>query len=80
MSGIHSIVFAAASLLGGILSLTATAEVANDGAGTGAANLHLGGRFHSVTSGIADYDGFDRFRDPAGQPLPGWEQQLRSPG
>lgn len=43
-------------------------------------NVHVDGRYHSVTNGIANYDGFDQFRDPKGQPLPGWEQVLRSPG
>jgi hypothetical protein len=38
------------------------------------------GRYHSVTNGIANYDGFDRFRDLNGQPLPGWQQLLSSPG
>ena len=40
----------------------------------------VNGRYHSVTNGIADYDGFDRFRDVNGQPLPGWQQLLASPG
>jgi hypothetical protein len=60
----------------GFLSLTATgarADVAPD-------NIHVNGTFHSVTNGIPDYDGFDRFRDANGNPLPGWEQQLRSLG
>jgi hypothetical protein len=42
--------------------------------------INVDGRYHSVTNGIADYDGFDRFRDPSGQPLPGWQQVLGSPG
>jgi hypothetical protein len=28
----------------------------------------------------ANYDGFDRFRDPSGRPLPGWEYLFNSPG
>lgn len=28
----------------------------------------------------ANYDGFDRFRDAAGHPLPGWEYLFNSPG
>lgn len=43
-------------------------------------NLFVDGGYHSVIGGIPNYDGFDRFRDPQGQPLPGWEQELRSPG
>lgn len=42
--------------------------------------LFVNGSYHSVTKGIPNYDGFDRFRDAQGQPLPGWEQELRSPG
>jgi hypothetical protein len=42
--------------------------------------IQVSGVYHSVTNGIPDYDGFDRFRDANGQPLPGWEQMLRSPG
>jgi hypothetical protein len=40
--------------------------------------IDVDGRYHSVTNGITDYDGFDRFRDPSGQPLPGWQQVLGS--
>jgi hypothetical protein len=43
-------------------------------------NIHVNGSYHSVTNVIPDYDGFDRYRDPNGNPLRGWEQQLRSPG
>lgn len=43
-------------------------------------DLFVNGSYHSVTDGIPNYDGFDRFRDAHGQPLPGWEQELRSPG
>ena len=43
-------------------------------------NLFVDGSYHSVTDGIPNYDGFDRFRDTHGQPLPGWAQELRSPG
>ena len=28
----------------------------------------------------ANYDGFDRFRDQNGNPLPGWEYLFNSPG
>jgi hypothetical protein len=49
-------------------------------AGSMADNIHINGSYHSVTNGIPDYDGFDRFRDANGNPLPGWEQMLRSPG
>jgi hypothetical protein len=28
----------------------------------------------------ANYDGFDRFRDATGRPLPGWEYLFNSPG
>ena len=45
-----------------------------------AAKELVDGRYHSVTNGIPNYDGFDRFRDQNGQPLPGWRQQLSSPG
>ena len=34
----------------------------------------------SMTAPIANYDGFDRFRDAAGHPLPGWEYLFNSPG
>jgi hypothetical protein len=44
------------------------------------AAITVDGRYHSVTNGIANYDGFDRFRDLNGQPLPGWQQPLSSPG
>jgi hypothetical protein len=43
-------------------------------------NIQVNGSYHSVTNGISDYDGFDRFRDANGRPLPGWEQELSSPG
>ena len=43
-------------------------------------NIDVSGGYHSVTNGIANYDGFDQFRDASGEPLPGWEQELRSPG
>jgi hypothetical protein len=42
-------------------------------------NIQVSGSYHSVTNGIPNYDGFDRFRDANGQPLPGWEQELSSP-
>lgn len=42
--------------------------------------INVDGRYHSVTNGITDYDGFDRFRDPSGQPLPGWQQILSNRG
>jgi hypothetical protein len=44
------------------------------------AAINVDGRYHSVTNGIADYDGFDRFRDPRGQALPGWQQMLSNQG
>jgi len=44
------------------------------------AGINVDGRYHSVTNGIADYDGFDRFRNPRGQPLPGWQQMLSNKG
>jgi hypothetical protein len=43
-------------------------------------NIQVNGSYHSVTNGIPNYDGFDRFRDANGQPLPGWEEELSSPG
>jgi hypothetical protein len=52
----------------------ASSAFAHDAAAT------VDGRYHSVTNGIADYDGFDRFRDVNGEPLPGWRQMLGSPG
>jgi hypothetical protein len=60
----------------GFLSFTTTGARADSMAD----NIHVNGSYHSVTNGIPDYDGFDRFRDANGSPLPGWEQQLRSPG
>lgn len=42
--------------------------------------ITVDGRYHSVTNGIANYDGFDRFRDLNGQPLPGWQDVLSSRG
>jgi hypothetical protein len=45
-----------------------------------ASNIHVNGGYHSVTNGIPDYDGFDRFRDVNGNPLPGWEQVLGNAG
>ena len=38
------------------------------------------GSFHSLKNGISDYDGFDRFRDSTGRPLPGWEYLFNVPG
>jgi hypothetical protein len=43
-------------------------------------HIHVNGSYHSVTNGIPNYDGFDRFRDANGRPLPGWEQELSSRG
>ena len=34
----------------------------------------------SMKAPMANYDGFDRFRDTAGHPLPGWEFLFNSPG
>jgi len=45
-----------------------------------AADIHASGTYRSVINGIPNYDGFDRFRDVNGNPLPGWEQELSSPG
>jgi hypothetical protein len=45
-----------------------------------ASTLKVDGSFHSVKNGIGDYDGFDRFRDSTGRPLPGWEYLFNSPG
>jgi hypothetical protein len=77
----------AASVLCGIVSFTTMAARADTLANhasastTGApVNIHVDGVYHSVTNGIADYDGFDRFRDASGHPLPGWQQELSSPG
>jgi hypothetical protein len=42
--------------------------------------IAVDGSYHSVTNGIANYDGFDRFRDRNGQPLPAWQQVLSSRG
>ncbi|HEV8016338.1 MAG TPA: hypothetical protein VGP48_12445 [Stellaceae bacterium] len=76
----------AASLVCGILSLATVAAFADAtpgnlaGANATMRNISVDGRYHSVTNGISDYDGFDRFRDATGQPLPTWEQELRSPG
>ena len=57
----------------GFLSLAA-------GAHADSSHIYVDGGYHSVTNGIANYDGFDRFRDARGNPLPGWEQELSSPG
>ena len=77
MSRLHRLAtFSAIIAAAGFLSFTTTgarADVVPD-------NIHVNGSYHSVTNGIPDYDGFDRFRDANGNPLPGWEQQLRSPG
>jgi hypothetical protein len=45
-----------------------------------ASTVHVDGSFHSVKNGISDYDGFDRFRDSTGRPLPGWAYLFNSPG
>jgi hypothetical protein len=76
----------AASLFCGILSLATVAAFADAapgnlaGANATMRNISVDGRYHSVTNGISDYDGFDRFRDTSGRPLPTWEQELGSPG
>lgn len=62
---------------GGVLPLAAGARAASL---PDPSNIYVNGRYHSVTNGIANYDGFDQFRDARGNPLPGWEQELRSPG
>ena len=62
---------------GSFLSLAADARAASM---PDSSNIYVNGRYHSVTNGIANYDGFDQFRDARGNPLPGWEQELRSPG
>ena len=77
MSPLHRLApFGAVIAAVGFLSFTTTGARA----GSMADNIHVNGSYHSVTNGIPDYDGFDRFRDANGNPLPGWEQQLRSPG
>jgi hypothetical protein len=63
-----------------VLSLRASGALADEPACLAHPTIHVDGSYHSVTNGIADYDGFDRFRDAKGQPLPGWEPMLRSPG
>lgn len=61
--------------LHGVIALSGTSSAfAHDAA------INVDGQYHSVTNGIADYDGFDRFRDPSGQPLPGWQQMLSNNG
>ena len=75
MSPFHRLTaFSAVIAAVGFLSFTTTAARA--------ASMpdNVNGSYHSVTNGIPDYDGFDRFRDANGNPLPGWDQQLRSPG
>lgn len=62
---------------GGFLSLAAGAWASSL---PHSSNIYVNGTYHSVTNGIANYDGFDQFRDARGNPLPGWEQELRSPG
>jgi hypothetical protein len=62
---------------GGSFSLAAGARAASV---ADSSNIYVDGRYHSETNGIANYDGFDQFRDARGNPLPGWEYELRSPG
>jgi hypothetical protein len=62
---------------GGFLPLAGGAQASSL---HGLSNIDVGGGYHSVTNGIANYDGFDQFRDASGKPLPGWEEELRSPG
>jgi hypothetical protein len=77
MSRLHSLTACSAVIAAvGFLLFTATGVRADSMAD----NINVNGSYHSVTNGIPDYDGFDRFRDANGNPLPGWEQQLRSPG
>jgi hypothetical protein len=68
-----AIVFA--SLVG---AMTATSvAVAADAAPT---PCHSDAAPAAAKAPAANYDGFDRFRDEAGRPLPGWEYLFNSPG
>jgi len=79
MSQFHRLTALSAILAAaGFLSFATTAAQADSMAHADSA--HVTGSYHSVTNGISDYDGFDRFRDANGNPLPGWEQMLGSPG
>ena len=77
MSGIRRWAIALATVA---LQSVSTLASASSAFANEATNGSVDGRYHSVTNGIANYDGFDRFRDLDGQPLPGWQQQLSSPG
>ena len=48
--------------------------------GTAVATSDTGSEQDSMTAPIANYDGFDWFRDAAGHALPGWEFLFNSPG
>jgi hypothetical protein len=77
MSRLYSLTACSAVIAAvGFLLFTATGARADSMAD----NINVNGSYHSVTNGIPDYEGFDRFRDANGNPLPGWEQQLRTPG
>ena len=79
MSRFHRLnAFGAILAATGFLSFAAAAAQAAPLAN--ASNIHGNGSYHSVTNGIPDYDGFDRFRDVNGNPLPGWEQVLGNAG
>jgi hypothetical protein len=62
---------------GGFLPLTASVQASSLHASS---SIYVGGGYHSATNGIANYDGFDQFRDASGKPLAGWEEELRSAG
>ena len=77
--------FLFASLLGMVAlpiasALADTSQNANDTTVGNRPTVHVDGSFHSVKNGISDYDGFDRFRDSTGRPLPGWDYLFNSPG
>lgn len=79
MSRFHRLTaFGAVLAAAGFLAFATTAAQAEPTTQTSNGSV-LGG-YHSVTNGIPDYDGFDRFRDVNGNPLPGWEQELGSRG
>jgi hypothetical protein len=64
-----------ASLVGATAAMPvamAVADTAPTGCNSDAAS--------SAKPPTANYDGFDRFRDPTGRPLPGWEYLFNSPG
>jgi len=63
-----------ATLAGTSQTASPTTMIGND------SRAQVDGRYHSLKNGIGNYDGFDRFRDPTGRPLPGWEFLFYSPG